>query len=286
MISPIRTASPANVTSIYQYRLARSPRAAMPETPVTPVRPAPAVYSEARASTPVNLSAGMFSSVYHADQAGRSRVLSSSGYSLSDSQPLGTGRPGTGLSGSVSSENVLSGSVLQGSVLPSAYPAEMAARMRTSYPEEEALPIPGSENLPGQKALELPGSDSPPGSEDPEAVGAEAAQNAAEEGRCQTCEERKYQDGSDDMSVSYQVPTKIDPDAAPAAVRGHEMEHVAHEQAKAQKEGRKVVSQTVTLHTDICPECGRVYVSGGTTRTVTKGESAPEEPAQDNPQEV
>ena len=32
----------------------------------------------------------------------------------------------------------------------------------------------------------------------------------------------------------------------------------------------------MTLHTDICPECGRVYISGGTTRTVTMGESQDE----------
>ena len=114
-------------------------------------------------------------------------------------------------------------------------------------------------------------------------IGAEGAQRAAEEGRCQTCEERKYQDGSDDSSVSYQTPTHIDPDAAPAAVRGHEMEHVSHEQAKAQQEGRKVVSQTVTMHTDICPECGRVYVSGGTTQTVTKADS--QQRAQEEEQE-
>ena len=34
-------------------------------------------------------------------------------------------------------------------------------------------------------------------------------------------------------------------------------------------EGRAVISQTVTIHTGICPECGSVYVSGGTTRTTT-----------------
>ena len=60
------------------------------------------------------------------------------------------------------------------------------------------------------------------------------------------------------------------PEQAAAAVRGHEQEHVVREQAKAQREDRKVVSQSVTIHTDICPECGDVYVSGGTTRTTTK----------------
>ena len=76
--------------------------------------------------------------------------------------------------------------------------------------------------------------------------------------------------GSDDMGVSFQTPTRVDPDQAASAVRGHEMEHVVREQAKAQREDRKVVSQSVTIHTAICPECGDVYVSGGTTRTSTK----------------
>ena len=60
---------------------------------------------------------------------------------------------------------------------------------------------------------------------------------------------------------------------AASAVRGHEMEHVYREQAKADREGRKVVSQNVTMHTEICPECGKAYVSGGTTRTVTAAKS-------------
>ena len=105
------------------------------------------------------------------------------------------------------------------------------------------------------------------------AQGAESAQEALEEGECQTCESRKYQDGSDDMGVSFQTPTNIKPEQAASAVRGHEMEHVYREQAKANREGRKVVSQNVTMHTEICPECGKSYVSGGTTRTVTKADT-------------
>jgi len=90
---------------------------------------------------------------------------------------------------------------------------------------------------------------------------------------CQTCKERKYQDGSDDMSVSFQTPTNIKPEQAASAVRGHEMEHVYREQAKADREGRKVVSQSVTMHSEICPECGKSFVSGGTTHTVTKADT-------------
>ena len=206
MISPVSRSMPmGNVSSIYNYRLVqRAQRQAMPEAPVTPVRPAPPVYSES---------------------GGRVTL------------PWQDTVPGT--------------------VLPQAYPAEQAARMRVQYPGDNVVDFPGSKG-----------------------IGAEGAQQTAEEGECQTCKERKYQDGSDDSSVSYQSPTHIDADYAPAAVRGHELEHVAHEQAKAQKEDRKVVSQTVTLHTDICPECGRVYVSGGTTRTVTKANNT-EAPAQE-----
>ena len=71
------------------------------------------------------------------------------------------------------------------------------------------------------------------------------------------------------MGVSFQTPTRIAPEQVASAVRGHEQEHVLREQAKAQREDRRVVSQGVTLHTDICPECGKTYISGGTTRTVT-----------------
>ena len=103
-------------------------------------------------------------------------------------------------------------------------------------------------------------------------------QEVSGEKECQTCKERKYQDGSDDPGVSYQTPTHISPEQAASAVRGHEMEHVVREQASAEREGRRVVSQSVSMHTAICPECGRVYVSGGTTRTTTASDPQPEQP--------
>lgn len=139
-------------------------------------------------------------------------------------------------------------------------PAEMAVRMRIK-PYEES-PLQGAE-----KSRE--GNQSDSGLK----VGAEGAQAAVEEGKCETCEKRKYQDGSDDMGVSFQTPTNIKPEQAASAVRGHEMEHVYREQAKADREGRKVVSQNVTMHTEICPECGKSFVSGGTTHTVTKADT-------------
>ena len=90
---------------------------------------------------------------------------------------------------------------------------------------------------------------------------------------CKTCASRKYVDVSDDSSVSFQSPTHIPPGQAAASVASHESEHVTNEQARAEQEGREIVSQTVTLKTSICPECGRVYVSGGETRTVSRQKS-------------
>lgn len=90
---------------------------------------------------------------------------------------------------------------------------------------------------------------------------------------CATCANRKYVDGSNDPGVSFKTPGKIDPAVSAATVMSHELEHVRNEQAKATAEEREVVSQSVTLSSAICSECGAVYVSGGETKTVTKGKS-------------
>ena len=86
---------------------------------------------------------------------------------------------------------------------------------------------------------------------------------------CQTCKSRRYVDVSNDASVSYQTPTHIAPQQAAGSVRAHEQEHVNNEQMKAQRDGRRVVSQSVRLTSSICPECGKPYISGGVTRTIT-----------------
>lgn len=86
---------------------------------------------------------------------------------------------------------------------------------------------------------------------------------------CQTCKNRKYQDGSNDPGVSFKAAAHIDPESSASVVIGHEMEHVSHEQAKAEQNGAKVVQQYVILHNSVCPECGRPYVAGGETTTVT-----------------
>ena len=163
-------------------------------------------------------------------------------------------------------------------------PAEMAVRARIRYLDGEAEEL--ENELAGwsqSKGLEklLSG-----GQEDLKAgeTGEESKspREVVEEAECQTCKNRKYQDGSDDPGVSFKTATNVAPEQAAAAVRGHEQEHVVRERAKAQREDRKVVSQSVTIHTEICPECGDVYVSGGTTRTTTKANPVEEPRQQDD----
>ena len=86
---------------------------------------------------------------------------------------------------------------------------------------------------------------------------------------CKTCKERKYQDGSDE-EVSFKSAAHISPDAAASRVRSHEQEHVSNAYKKAAQSNGKVVSCNVSIHTSVCPECGRTYVSGGTTATQIK----------------
>ncbi len=86
---------------------------------------------------------------------------------------------------------------------------------------------------------------------------------------CETCKNRKYKDGSDEM-VSFKSAAHISPGASASRVMAHEMEHVANAYTKAEKGNGKVLQASVTLHTAICPECGRAYVSGGETRTAIK----------------
>lgn len=89
------------------------------------------------------------------------------------------------------------------------------------------------------------------------------------EEECQTCKKRKYKDGSDEM-VSFKSPKHLSPENAASAVRAHEQEHVSNAYKKAAQKNGKVISASVSIHTGICPECGRSYVTGGTTRTQIK----------------
>lgn len=136
-----------------------------------------------------------------------------------------------------------------------------------------SVQVPVSENTPKTAAsLADPGQ--------PEMTEQENGQKISDRRRfdtyeCQTCKNRKYKDGSDDPGVSFKTPTRIRPENAAYAIRSHEGEHVSHARAKAQREDQKILSQSVTYHTAICPECGRTYMSGGTTRTVFQSEQNP-----------
>lgn len=96
------------------------------------------------------------------------------------------------------------------------------------------------------------------------------------DGDCETCKNRRYQDVSDDPGVSFKSASKISHGNVGAAVRGHEQEHVVRERAKAEREDREVVSQSVVIKTAICPECGKSYVAGGETTTVTRSKPSVE----------
>lgn len=102
-------------------------------------------------------------------------------------------------------------------------------------------------------------------------------ENAAEEKQkkrlgieeCETCKNRKYQDSSDEM-VSFKTAQHVSPESAGARVRAHEGEHVSNAYKKAAQNNGKVIQASVVIHTAICPECGRTYVSGGETTTQIK----------------
>lgn len=87
---------------------------------------------------------------------------------------------------------------------------------------------------------------------------------------CETCKNRKYQDGSDEANVSFKNATHISPQAAGSMVRAHEQEHVSNAYKKAAANNGQVMRASVSIHTSVCPECGRSYVSGGTTSTQIK----------------
>ncbi len=100
-----------------------------------------------------------------------------------------------------------------------------------------------------------------PGESDVKNVG-----RASSPADCQTCKERKYQDGSDEM-VSFKSAAHISPSAAPSAVRAHEQEHVSNAFKKAAQDNGKVLQASVRIKSAICPECGRSYIAGGETTT-------------------
>lgn len=104
--------------------------------------------------------------------------------------------------------------------------------------------------------------------DDSEKTSRNTQKNPGEE--CETCKKRKYQDVSNEANVSFQTAAHVSPAAAGSAVRAHESQHVSNAYKKAETDNGKVLRASVSIHTSICPECGRSYVSGGTTQTQIK----------------
>lgn len=133
-----------------------------------------------------------------------------------------------------------------------------------SYMKPASYDVSRAQNSSGGENIELPGVKTKKEEERKERLGIEDPNK-----ECQTCKNRKYKDGSDEM-VSFKSPAHISPESAASAVRSHEQEHVTNAYSKAATGNGKVISATVSIHTSICPECGRSYVSGGTTNTQIK----------------
>ncbi len=96
---------------------------------------------------------------------------------------------------------------------------------------------------------------------------AEATERAPDAELCEACRTRTYQDKSGDGNVSFKTPTHIAPQNSAAAVAAHEREHVSNAYADARQNNARVAYSSVRLFTANCPECGRVYISGGLTET-------------------
>ena len=101
-----------------------------------------------------------------------------------------------------------------------------------------------------------------------ETKGAQKTVDGSEE--CQTCKNRKYVDGSNESDVSFKAPGHVSPEASYGAVAAHEQQHVSNAIAKGSEENKELVSASVRIKMERCPECGKVYAAGGETTTVIK----------------
>lgn len=134
----------------------------------------------------------------------------------------------------------------------------------SGYPSYQPVtPNPKSNPIAG-----IAGADDQKRSVNPDEVKKPGRRSSPEE--CETCKNRKYQDGSDEGNVSFKTASHISPEAAPAKVRAHENEHVSNAYKKAAQDNGKVINASVSIHTSVCPECGRTYVAGGVTNTTIK----------------
>lgn len=124
----------------------------------------------------------------------------------------------------------------------------------------------GSDGQGGNGAYAVSGEEEQDGYLAPDEIQKKLTGRKSTPEECETCKNRKYQDGSDEM-VSFKAAGHIAPESAAAVVMGHEQEHVSNAYQKAKDGNGEVVRASVQLKTSICPECGRTYISGGETNT-------------------
>lgn len=138
----------------------------------------------------------------------------------------------------------------------------------TPYSMDPVSPVSGYNNTSKCSGISAGNNSSKP-ILNPEESKVKAAGRKSSPAECKTCDSRKYQDGSDE-NVSFKTAQHISPEESASRVRAHEQEHVSNAYTKAAKKNGKVLSANVAIQTAICPECGRSYVSGGTTTTQIK----------------
>jgi hypothetical protein len=158
-------------------------------------------------------------------------------------------------------------------------PEEMQADRRDAYAVMNSLTPRNAEHLnpelefktnPPFAGMELPGAEDAAAEELNLPGDGKPAEEVEENQECETCENRTYVDGSNESDVSFKTAGHIAPEAAASTVRAHEYEHVRNAYQEDSKEGKELVSVSVSLKTAICPECGKTYVAGGKTRTLMR----------------
>ena len=208
-------------------------RPAQPDTPVQAVEPVRSVprtaavtehrdYLQRWSSDPVSMA--VRSRMEYMDDAALAKLRNEAGASFAQSAPVKAYSAGAALlPQGAGAEDALvpQGAAAADALLPQGMRG--AEAVGASFPQ-------------GVRGVGAAGTLAPQGAQGVEE--AKSAREVMEESECQTCKERKYQDGSDDPGVSFKTAQHIAPEMAASEVRGHEMEHVVREQASAAREGR------------------------------------------------
>ncbi len=165
----------------------------------------------------------------------------------------------------------------KGEPVPEVYSNEDTERVEKPVKTAEQL------QLEREIAYEQMKAESARDAENPNGKAVVEEEKEVDDGHCETCEKRKYVDGSNENDVSFKTPGHIDPAVAASVVSAHEHMHVANAVQEGSKEGAELLYATVQLKTSVCPECGRTYVSGGVTRTAIRHTNPEREvPAEDS----